>query len=218
MKRNTKVSTAVIRRLPRYYRQLSELQEGGVVRISSSALGKSMGLTASQIRQDLFCFGGFGQQGYGYKVDLLKEEIGEILGISQGHTLIVLGTGNLGRAIIQNFRFSANGFRLLAAFDVDPAVVGTRIAGVPVRHADELEKFISANRVDVGLLTVPMAAAQRMGDRLVEAGVKGIWNFTNYELAFTSQDVIVESVHFSDSLLALSYMISQREGDEEDKQ
>ena len=218
MKRNTKVSTAVIRRLPRYYRQLSELQEGGVVRISSSALGKSMGLTASQIRQDLFCFGGFGQQGYGYKVDLLKEEIGEILGISQGHTLIVLGTGNLGRAIIQNFRFSANGFQLLAAFDVDPAVVGTRIAGVPVRHADELEEFISANRVDVGLLTVPMAAAQRMGDRLVEAGVKGIWNFTNYELAFASQDVIVESVHFSDSLLALSYMISQREGDEEDKQ
>lgn len=216
MKRNTKVSTAVIRRLPRYYRQLSELQEGGVVRISSSALGKSMGLTASQIRQDLFCFGGFGQQGYGYKVDLLKEEIGEILGISQGHTLIVLGTGNLGRAIIQNFRFSANGFQLLAAFDVDPAVVGTRIAGVPVRHADELEEFIAANRVDVGLLTVPIAAAQQMGDRLVEAGVRGIWNFTNYEITCTSQDVIVESVHFSDSLLALSYMISQREGDEED--
>lgn len=113
MKRNVKVSTAVIRRLPRYYRQLSELQEGGVVRISSGALGKSMGLTASQIRQDLCCFGGFGQQGYGYKVDSLKEEIGEILGISRGHTLIVLGTGNLGRAIIQNFRFSANGFQLL---------------------------------------------------------------------------------------------------------
>lgn len=216
MKRNTKVSTAVIRRLPRYYRQLSELQESGVVRISSSALGKSMGLTASQIRQDLFCFGGFGQQGYGYKVDSLKEEIGEILGISQGHTLIVLGTGNLGRAIIQNFRFSANGFRLLAAFDVDPGVVGTKIAGVPVRHADELERFVAGNRVDVGLLTVPIAAAQRMGDRLMEAGVKGIWNFTNYELVCTRQDVVVESVHFSDSLLTLSYLISQRENMEED--
>lgn len=217
MKRNVKVSTAVIRRLPRYYRQLSELQEGGVVRISSGALGKSMGLTASQIRQDLCCFGGFGQQGYGYKVDSLKEEIGEILGISRGHTLIVLGTGNLGRAIIQNFRFSANGFQLLAAFDIDPAMVGTRIAGVPVRHADELEDFVAANRVDVGLLTVPIAAAQQMGDRLMEAGVKGIWNFTNYELACGRPDVVVESVHFSDSLLALSYMISQQEGSEEEK-
>ncbi len=216
MKRNTKVSTAVIRRLPRYYRHLSELQESGVVRISSGALGKSMGLTASQIRQDLFCFGGFGQQGYGYKVDLLKEEIGEILGISRGHTLIVLGTGNLGRAIIQNFRFSANGFDLLAAFDIDPRVVGTRIAGVPVRHTDELEAFIAGNRVDVALLTVPIAAAQRMGDRLAAAGVRGIWNFTNYELACARQDVIVESVHFSDSLLALSYMISQQEGVEEE--
>ena len=215
MKRNVKVSTAVIRRLPRYYRQLSELQESGVVRISSSALGKSMGLTASQIRQDLFCFGGFGQQGYGYKVDGLKEESGEILGISQGHTLIVLGTGNLGRAIIQNFRFSTNGFQLLAAFDIDPAVVGTQIAGVPVRHADELEDFVAANRVDVGLLTVPIAAAQRMGDRLMEAGVRGIWNFTNYELACSRPDVVVESVHFSDSLLTLSYLISQREEENE---
>ena len=201
----------MIRRLPRYYRQLSELQEAGVVRISSSALGKSIGLTASQIRQDLCCFGGFGQQGYGYKVDGLKEEIGEILGISRGHTLIVLGTGNLGRAIIRNFRFSANGFRLLAAFDTDPAVVGTEVAGVPVRHADGLEDFLAAHRVDVGLLTVPIAAAQRMGDRLMEAGVKGIWNFTNYELTCTRQDVVVESGHFSDSLLTLSYLSSQRE-------
>lgn len=211
MKRNTKVSTAVIRRLPRYYRQLSELQEDGVVRISSSALGRSMGLTASQIRQDLFCFGGFGQQGYGYKVDSLKEEIGEILGISRGHTLVVLGAGNLGRAIIQNFRFSSNGFQLLAAFDISPAAVGTQIAGVPVYHVDRLEDFIAAQGVDVGVLTVPIAAAQPMGDRLVSAGVKGIWNFTNYEIACASPDVVVESVHFSDSLLTLSYLISQRE-------
>lgn len=211
MKRNTKVSTAVIRRLPRYYRQLSELQEDGVIRISSSALGRSMGLTASQIRQDLFCFGGFGQQGYGYKVDSLKEEIGEILGISRGHTLVVLGAGNLGRAIIQNFRFSSNGFQLLAAFDINPAAVGTQIAGVPVYHVDRLEDFIAAQGIDVGVLTVPIAAAQPMGDRLVSAGVKGIWNFTNYEIACASPDVVVESVHFSDSLLTLSYLISQRE-------
>ena len=221
MKRNAKVSTAVIRRLPRYYRQLSELQEAGVVRISSSALGKSMGLTASQIRQDLFCFGGFGQQGYGYKVESLKEEIGEILGISKGHTIIVLGTGNLGRAIIENFRFSSNGFHLLAAFDVNPQVVGTKIAGVPVYHADEMEDFISKHPVSVGMLTVPISAAQAMGDRLVAAGVKGIWNFTNYEISFNPEKVVVESVHFSDSLLALSYMISrpsgEMEGEEEEE-
>ena len=219
MKRNTKVSTAVIRRLPRYYRQLSELQEAGTVRISSSALGKSMGLTASQIRQDLFCFGEFGQQGYGYKVDSLKEEIGEILGISRGHTLVVLGTGNLGRAIIQNFRFSSNGFQLLAAFDVNPGVVGSEIAGVPVYHADGLERFLAARPVDVGVLTVPIAAAQQMGDRPANGGGKGIWNFTKYEITCPSPDVVVESVHFSDSLLTLSYLISQREESElqEDK-
>ena len=211
MKRNAKVSTAVIRRLPRYYRHLSELQRAGVVRISSSALGKSMGLTASQIRQDLFCFGEFGQQGYGYKVDSLKEEIGEILGINRGHTVVVLGTGNLGRAIIQNFKFSSNGFRLLAAFDVNPNVVGTSIAGVPVYHADQLEAFLAEHPVSVGMLTVSISSAQSVCDRLVQAGVRGIWNFTNHELDIREKDVVVESVHFSDSLLALSYMISQGE-------
>lgn len=211
MKRNAKVSTAVIRRLPRYYRHLSELQQAGVVRISSSALGKSMGLTASQIRQDLFCFGEFGQQGYGYKVDSLKEEIGEILGINRGHTVVVLGTGNLGRAIIQNFKFSSNGFRLLAAFDVNPNVVGTSIAGVPVYHADQLEAFLAEHPVSVGMLTVSISSAQSVCDRLVQAGVRGIWNFTNHELDIREKDVVVESVHFSDSLLALSYMISQGE-------
>ena len=215
MKRNAKVSTAVIRRLPRYYRQLSELQDAGVVRISSSALGKSMGLTASQIRQDLFCFGGFGQQGYGYKVESLKEEIGEILGISRGHTLVVLGTGNLGRAIIENFRFSANGFRVLAAFDINPQVVGTQIAGIPVYHADQMEAFVAEHNVSEGMLTVPISAAQEMGDRLAAAGVRGIWNFTNYEITYDPEKVVVESVHFSDSLLTLSYMISQREEREE---
>lgn len=215
MKRNTKVSTAVIRRLPRYYRQLSELQEAGTVRISSSALGKSMGLTASQIRQDLFCFGGFGQQGYGYKVESLREEIGGILGVNQGHTVVVLGAGNLGCALIENFKFNANGFQLLAAFDINPAIVNTTISGVPVVHADRLEEYLRHNPVSVGLLTVPMAAAQAMADRLVRCGVGGIWNFTNYEISAPEQ-VVVESVHFSDSLLALSYMITQRERSGED--
>lgn len=210
MKRNTKVSTAVIRRLPRYYRHLSELQEAGVVRISSSALGKSMGLTASQIRQDLFCFGEFGQQGYGYKVESLKDEIGEILGINRGHTLVVVGAGNLGRAIMENFRFSGNGFQVLAAFDISEEVVGTRIAGVSVYHADQLEMFLKTHVVNVGMLTVPISAAQEMGDRLVAGGVQGIWNFTNYEINCPT-GTVVESVHFSDSLLTLSYMISQQE-------
>lgn len=214
MKKQAKVSTAVIRRLPRYYRHLSELQQKGVVRISSSALGKAMGLTASQIRQDLFCFGEFGQQGYGYKVDSLREEVGEILGIPRGHTVIVLGAGNLGRALIENFNFDHYGFQLLAAFDVNETV-GGRISGVPVYHIDRLESFLEQHQISVGLLTVPKAAALPMAERLVEGGVKGIWNFTNYELSFPEKDVVVESVHFSDSLLTLSYLISPREIQEE---
>ena len=209
-KRNSKVSTAVIRRLPRYYRHLTELQRKGVVRISSSALGKSMGLTASQIRQDLFCFGGFGQQGYGYKVDLLREEIGEILGISRGHTAVVVGAGNLGRALMGNFEFGSSGFRLLAAFDVRPDTVGRTIGGAPVLHVDGLEDFLAKNQVDVGLLTVPRCAAQSVGERLVAGGVAGIWNFTNGEVSFPGSDVVVENVHFSDSLLSLSYFVSER--------
>ena len=144
-------------------------------------------------------------------MESLKEEIGEILGISRGHTIVVAGAGNLGRAIIENFRFSSNGFKLLAAFDISHQVVGTCIAGIPVYHADTLERFMKDQPVDVGMLTVPISAAQEMGDRLAAAGVKGIWNFTNYEISIPQKNVVVESVHFSDSLLALSYMISQRE-------
>ena len=215
MKRNTRVSTAVIRRLPRYYRHLAELQKKGVIRISSGALGKSMGLTASQIRQDLFCFGEFGQQGYGYNVDVLREEIGNILGVNRGHTIVVVGAGNLGKALMGNFKFSHIGFRLAAAFDVNEKTIGTTIAGTPVYHEDQLEFFIREHHVDVGLLTVPRAVAQVTAEKLVNAGVKGIWNFTNQELLLPGhEDVIVESVHFSESLLALSYMISQKEDEE----
>ena len=209
MKRNSKVSTAVIRRLPRYYRQLSELQRKGVVRISSSALGKSMGLTASQIRQDLFCFGGFGQQGYGYKVDGLKEQIGEILGINRGHTIVVLGAGNLGRALMENFHFERSGVALSAAFDVAPDVVGQRLSGVPVHHVDQLEEYLGQHPASIGVLTVPRSVANRIAGRLVASGVKGIWNFTNIELTVDAPDIVIENVHFADSLLALSYMISE---------
>lgn len=209
------MSTAVIRRLPRYYRRLSELQRKGAVRISSSALGKDMGLTASQIRQDLSCFGEFGQQGYGYQVDSLREEIGEILGINRGHSVVVLGAGNLGQALMENFEFLHNGFHLLAAFDVDENKVETEISGVPVYHIDTLEAFLTEHPVSVGLLTVPRCVAKSVARRLVDAGIQGLWNFTNCELAFPDSDVVVESVHFSDSLLTLSYLISQQQIQEE---
>lgn len=220
MKKTTgKVSIAVIRRLPRYYRHLSELRQQGAVRISSSALGKAMGLTASQIRQDLFCFGGFGQQGYGYNVEKLREEIGDILGINRGHTAVVLGVGNLGHALIQNFKFGNNGFRVEVAFDIDDDVIGTSVGNIPVYSIDELDDYLVQHRVDVGVITVPRSVAASMAERLVCGGVKGIWNFANVELKLeNAQDVVVENVHFADSLLTLSYMISKPANDDGDEE
>lgn len=204
------VSDAVIRRLPRYYRYLDDLHLKGSVRISSSVLGEKMGITASQIRQDLSCFGEFGQQGYGYNVDELRREIGRILGVDKSHRIIVVGVGNLGRALIQNFRFNDAGFLLEAAFDVSPALVGTEIAGVPVLNTTELERFIPAHKPDVAVLTVPQAAAQQTADRLIGLGVRGFWNFTNVELSSQADSVRFEDVHFADSLLTLSYRITER--------
>ena len=204
-----KVSSAVIRRLPRYFRHLTDLHLTGVERISSSALGKSMGLTASQIRQDLSCFGEFGQQGYGYNVDNLRGEIADILGMNKGHTAIILGAGNLGRALMENFHFDRSGVALAAAFDVSPDVVGQERAGVPVYHVDKLEEYLAAHPASIGVLTVPRGVANPIAVRLVRAGVKGIWNFTNTELNLKEPGVIIENVHFADSLLALSYMISE---------
>ena len=204
------VSDAVIRRLPRYYRYLDDLHLKGSVCISSSVLGEKMGITASQIRQDLSCFGEFGQQGYGYNVDELRGEIGRILGVDQSHRIIVVGVGNLGRALIQNFRFNDTGFLLEAAFDVSPALVGTDIAGVPVLDTTELERFVPEHKPDVAVLTVPRAAAQQMADRLIGLGVRGFWNFTNVELSSQAENVRFEDVHFADSLLTLSYRITKR--------
>ena len=204
------VSDAVIRRLPRYYRYLDDLHLKGSVRISSSVLGEKMRITASQLRQDLSCFGEFGQQGYGYNVDELRGEIGRILGVDQSHRIIVVGVGNLGRALIQNFRFNDTGFLLEAAFDVSPALVGTDIAGVPVLDTTELERFVPEHKPDVAVLTVPRAAAQQMADRLIGLGVRGFWNFTNVELSSQAENVRFEDVHFADSLLTLSYRITER--------
>ena len=204
-----KVSSAVIRRLPRYYRQLTELSLSGVIRISSKSLGESMNLTASQIRQDLSCFGGFGQQGYGYNVDSLRHEIAEILGMHKGHTAIILGVGNLGRALMENFHFKHNGVRLTAAFDISPEIIGCKISGVKVYPLDKLDSYLEDHPASIGILTVPKSTAAELSERLISRGVKGIWNFTNTELNINHPGVIVENVHFSDSLLTLSYLISE---------
>lgn len=204
-----KVSNAVIRRLPRYYRRLDELYLSGVERISSSALAKSMNLTASQIRQDLSYFGGFGQQGYGYNVEKLRDKVVEILGMTSGHTAIIMGCGNLGRALLQNFTFEKYGIRLAAAFDTRQDIIGSQINGVPILDARELEDYIKEQPISIGVLTVPQQAAIPVARQLIQAGVKGLWNFTNMELNINDPDVIVEDVHFADSLLALSYLISE---------
>lgn len=207
MKRD-RVSKAVIRRLPRYYRYLNDLKKAGVERISSGALAEKLRLTASQIRQDLSCFGEFGQQGYGYNIEKLLGEVADILGMNHGHSAILLGVGNLGRALLRNFSFGGNGFMLTAAFDVEPALVGEKVCGVRVYHMDELEEYLKKNPTSVGVLTLPGEHAATAAGRLAAAGVRGIWNFTNIEI-HPPRDVVVENVHFADSLLALSYMIAE---------
>ena len=205
------ISDAVIRRLPRYYRYLDELHSRGVVRISSSTLGRRMGVTASQIRQDLSCFGEFGQQGYGYNIIELRAEIGRILGVDTPRRLIILGAGHLGHALLQNFDFVQGGFLLDTAFDISPAIIGTVVNGVTIRSMDELDSYCAANHPAVAVLTVPRSAAQELAERLIALGVRGLWNFTNVELA-VDESIFVENVHFADSLLTLSYRISKKPG------
>lgn len=204
------ISDAVIRRLPRYYRQLTDLCGRGIVRISSHSLGQEMNITASQIRQDFSCFGEFGQQGYGYNVEELRSEIGHILGVDNDHHLIMIGVGNLGRALLHNFHFSQAGFTVDAAFDISPAVVGTSVNGIPVYSMQELDSFVQQNHIDVVVLTIPQSVAQDTATHLIELGVRGFWNFTNVELSSPTDDVKFESIHFADSLLTLSYRIANR--------
>lgn len=207
--RKQKVSDAVIHRLPRYYRYLDDLYNKGIVRISSNSLGSKMDITASQIRQDLSCFGEFGQQGYGYNVAELRSEIGHILGIDKGHRLIIIGVGHLGHALLQNFDFEKVGFHVDTAFDISPDLVGTRIHDVTIRSMDELEQYVAENQPNVAVLTVPQHVAQPMASRLIDLGIKGFWNFTNVELSTDVADVFFEDVHFVDTLLTLSYRITR---------
>ena len=204
-----KISDAVIHRLPRYYRYLDDLYNKGIVRISSSSLGAKMDITASQIRQDLSCFGEFGQQGYGYNVAELRAEIGHILGIDNGHRLIIIGAGHLGHALLQNFDFEKVGFQVDTAFDVSPDLIGNTINGVTIRPMDELEDYVAQFRPNVAVLTVPQSVAQPLATQLIDLGIKGFWNFTNVELSSHEPDVFFEDIHFVDTLLTLSYRISR---------
>ena len=204
------ISQAVIGRLPRYYRYLGDLRDSGVERISSQDLSRLMKVTASQIRQDFNNFGGFGQQGYGYNVPALRAQIASILGMDRGFTAILVGVGNIGHALMDNFCFAEWGFNLAAAFDIKPEIIGTSFNGVPIHAMDELEDYLAANHVDVAVLTVPKEAAIAVTKRLTDNGIDAIWNFTNLELTEPNSSTIVENIHFSDSLLVLSYFVSER--------
>ncbi len=201
---NRDISQAVISRLPRYLRFLGELKDRGIERISSQELSGLMHVTASQIRQDLNNFGGFGQQGYGYNVDYLYDEIGRILGLDKRHDLIIVGAGNLGQALANYMNFDRRGFHTRGLFDSDPHLQGVLVRNMPVRPMSELEGFIKENSIDIAVLTIPKEAAVEVADRLIRCGIKGIWNFAHVDLE-VPDNVRVENVHLSDSLMKLSY-------------
>ena len=208
------VSPAVIRRLPRYFRYLRELIRQGKMRISSGELSSLMGVTASQIRQDLNCFGGFGQQGYGYNVNYLYARICELLGVGAGINAIIIGAGDLGRALVRSPMFEKRGVDILAMFDVDEALIGRTVGGVTVRDMATLKGFFEEFPVDMAVLTIPKDQATEVADRLVELGIRGIWNFTGKELSLGNDRVVVENVHLGDSLMILNYKICRSpEGD-----
>ena len=205
------ISKAVIKRLPRYYRYLGEIMESGVERISSGELSDRMHVTASQIRQDLNNFGGFGQQGYGYNVEYLYDEIGRILGLDKEHNLIIVGAGHLGQALVNYRDFERRGFIFRGIFDIDPAIQGREIHGITVKPMQEIEQFVREKEIDIAVLTVPKSAAVGVAEQLVSYGIKAIWNFAHVDL-HVPKGIQVESVHLSDSLMKLSYNLSSSDG------
>lgn len=202
------ISPAVIKRLPRYYRYLEELMNEGVERISSKNFSEKMHVTASQIRQDLNNFGGFGQQGYGYNVKYLHDEIGKILGLDHQHNVIVIGVGNLGQAIANYKNFKGLGFNMIGFFDINPDLNGKLVNGLPIMMMDELPDFLKKTRVDIAALTLPKKNAKATAEKLLSLGIKAIWNFALVDLD-VPDDVVVENVHLSDSLMTLSYNITK---------
>lgn len=201
------ISQAVIRRMPRYYRYLGELLEEGVERISSNDLSRRMRVTASQIRQDLNNFGGFGQQGYGYNVQYLYDEIGKILGLNERHNIIVIGAGNLGQAITNYVKFEKFGFMITALFDVNPKLKRQTVRGIPIYLMEDLDEYCKDHRVDIAALTLPKEKADETAQHLVKLGIHAIWNFAHVDLDLSDNQVVVENVHLSDSLMQLSYNI-----------
>lgn len=202
------ISNSVIKRLPRYYRFLGELKASGMTKISSRELSERMGLTASQIRQDLNCFGGFGQQGYGYNIDILQEEIAYILGLDKPKSIILIGVGNLGRAVTMHMNFESKGFHLTGLFDLKESIVGQIVKNQPVRSIDTLDEFCRENLPKAAILCIPKEAAEKTVNQLMKLGVKNFWNFSHYDIAVNNPDAKVENVHLGDSLTRLSYKMT----------
>ena len=199
------VSVAVIRRLPRYHRYLGDLLREGKGRISSAELSRIMGVTASQIRQDFNCFGGFGQQGYGYNIKYLHSKIGELLGMKEGYRAVIVGAGNLGRAFASTHMFERRGVSVVALFDSDPSVIGGEYGGLKVYDVKDLGSYCKENNISIGVLTVPKESAYECSVVMVDAGVRGIWNFANMELSLKDKNVVVQNVHMGDSLMTLCF-------------
>ncbi len=212
------ISNSVIKRLPRYYRFIGELVRQGTVRISSGELAEKMSLTASQIRQDLNCFGGFGQQGYGYNLVELHAEIGKILGVSGGYKTILIGAGNLGRAIANHMNFTEYGCELVGIFDSDTAKVGKETAGLKIMSVSELESFCTAEQPLIAILCIPKTAAQELADKLISLGIKAFWNFSHYDIKVAHKEATVENVHLGDSIMMLSYALTHSEDETMDNE
>lgn len=202
------ISMAVVRRLPKYLRYLGELLKNDIDRISSKELSEKIGFTASQIRQDLNCFGDFGQQGYGYNVRELYNEISKILGLTRTYTTVIIGAGNIGQAVANYAKFEKLGFNLKGIFDKNPKLIGIKIRDIEIKDIDDLPKFLGENKIDIGIICVPEEHAQRIAEILVNSGIKAIWNFAPRDLN-VPDDVIVENVHLSESLLTLSYRLNE---------
>lgn len=211
MDKKEEISISVIKRLPRYYRFLQSLKENGIVRISSKELANRMGLTASQIRHDFNCFGGFGQQGYGYNVPELHSKIGEILGVSDERKTILIGAGNLGKAVCNKIFGIKSGFQLIGIFDKNEAICGNMIKGIPVRNINYLENFCIDNKPICAVICIPSNDMKELTDSLVNLGIKSFWNFSNYDIAMAHPEVLVENVHLTDSLMTLGYLTSAEE-------
>jgi len=209
VKEEKKISSAVIKRLPKYYRYLLILQQMGISRVSSNDLSKTMEITSSQVRQDFFNFGGFGLQGYGYDVSLLVKEIGKILGMDVTHNMIVIGAGNLGQAIANHASFEKRGFKIAGIFDNNPRHVGDVVRGIEIMHIDRLTEFMSQHPADIAIITVPREYARDVVDKAIRLGIKGIWNFASVELD-VPEDVAVENIHLSESLMALTYKMKEK--------